>query len=189
MSGSNITKRAFSDALIDLCRHTRFEKISVQDITNRVELNRQTFYYHFTDKQELLAYVYYDRALKILDDHSVTVDNWEEKAKEMLTAIKQNANFFHNTVLANPNILSTNFAKIVHDRFMDLFRIVDTQHQTSLVDQEFYAKFWGYGCSGMLVSWINSDYQESPSEMASMLFKMAKDTEFYGSLLYKKLDK
>lgn len=54
MSGTHDTKQAIASALIELCEQKDFRKISVQDITKKVGLNRQTFYYHFTDKYDLL---------------------------------------------------------------------------------------------------------------------------------------
>lgn len=49
MSVKKITVTALETALKDIMRQTPFEKITVSDITNRCQLNRQTFYYHFAD--------------------------------------------------------------------------------------------------------------------------------------------
>lgn len=54
MSESLITKKAIAQALKNLCRDKAFDKISIADITTACGLNRQTFYYHFQDKYELL---------------------------------------------------------------------------------------------------------------------------------------
>ncbi len=39
----------------------------LQDITKKVGLNRQTFYYHFTDKYDLLRWIYRHDALIYLE--------------------------------------------------------------------------------------------------------------------------
>ena len=49
MSDSLITKRALAKTLKELCQYRNFEKISINDLTNKCGLNRQTFYYHFQD--------------------------------------------------------------------------------------------------------------------------------------------
>ena len=59
MPDSNITKHAIAAALKELCREKSFDKISIADITSTCGLNRQTFYYHFEDKYELLNWIYY----------------------------------------------------------------------------------------------------------------------------------
>ena len=52
-------KADMGQALKQLARKKPFDKISVSDITAVSGYNRQTFYYHFQDKYELLNWVYY----------------------------------------------------------------------------------------------------------------------------------
>ena len=56
MSSSAITKSALCDSLKKLCEQKPFDKISISDITGECGLNRQSFYYHFQDKYDLLEY-------------------------------------------------------------------------------------------------------------------------------------
>ena len=65
MSSSAITKSALCDSLKKLCEQKPFDKISISDITGECGLNRQSFYYHFQDKYELLSYKrFYSNTLK-----------------------------------------------------------------------------------------------------------------------------
>jgi AcrR family transcriptional regulator len=50
------TKGLLQRALADLLHEQSFHNITVQDIAARAEVNRATFYAHFDDKYELLAY-------------------------------------------------------------------------------------------------------------------------------------
>ena len=50
LSCSEITKRKIAAALKELMQTTPFEKITVSDISNKCEMHRQTFYYHFQDR-------------------------------------------------------------------------------------------------------------------------------------------
>ena len=50
------TNQLLQDALVELLRETSFEKITVQDITQRAGVNRATFYDRFDDKYDLLNY-------------------------------------------------------------------------------------------------------------------------------------
>ena len=54
MAESLITKKAIADSLKELTREKTFDKISVKDISEKCGINRQTFYYHFIDKFDLL---------------------------------------------------------------------------------------------------------------------------------------
>ena len=96
MSGTHDTKQAIASALIELCEQKDFRKISVQDITKKRGLNRQTFYYHFTDKYDLLRWIYRHDALIYLET-DICLENWEEQALKLLKAIKEKSHFYYTT--------------------------------------------------------------------------------------------
>src|SRR5512143_2861729 len=49
------TRRTLSNALIALIQEKRYEAITVQDICDRANVGRSTFYAHYQDKDELLT--------------------------------------------------------------------------------------------------------------------------------------
>lgn len=49
------TRAALRDAVFSLIREKGFDALTVQDITDRANLSRATFYLHFKDKEELLT--------------------------------------------------------------------------------------------------------------------------------------
>lgn len=185
MSESQITKNAIASALIDLCDKKLFRKISVQDITKAVGLNRQTFYYHFTDKYDLLRWIYQHDALVYLGT-DVSIDNWEEQALKMLKAIQDKSDFYYNTVTSDSEVLMNAFSTLTNQLFINFFDQMDEEKQLLDEDKQFYAKFFSYGCGGVLINWILEGYKETPLEIATQLFRLAKDTEFYSYRLYAK---
>jgi len=48
------TRRMLRDALIELITQRGWDNISVQDVCDRADVGRSTFYTHFADKEELL---------------------------------------------------------------------------------------------------------------------------------------
>lgn len=48
------TRRALQDALIKLILEKGYDAVTIEDITERADLGRTTFYLHFRDKEELL---------------------------------------------------------------------------------------------------------------------------------------
>ena len=49
------TRRALRDALIELILERGWEGFGVQDVCERADVGRSTFYTHFADKEELVA--------------------------------------------------------------------------------------------------------------------------------------
>lgn len=58
------TRQLLRDALVALIDEQGYEKITVQDITQRATLNRATFYLHYRDKLDLL----YQSSAEILQE-------------------------------------------------------------------------------------------------------------------------
>ena len=54
---SDITKRAIGASLKNLLREKKLNKITVQDIADDCGINRQTFYYHFQDINDLVEWI------------------------------------------------------------------------------------------------------------------------------------
>ncbi len=48
------TRQALQDALISLILEQGYDSVTIEEITNRANLGRTTFYLHFRDKEELL---------------------------------------------------------------------------------------------------------------------------------------
>lgn len=59
MANNKITKEALANSLKDLLYTRSLVKISVKDITERCEMSRNSFYYHFTDKYELVNWIFH----------------------------------------------------------------------------------------------------------------------------------
>ena len=49
------TKKALSDAFISLLQEKRFEEITINELCEKAEIRRATFYKHYTDKFHFLA--------------------------------------------------------------------------------------------------------------------------------------
>ena len=63
---SDLTKRALAEALKNRLSKTTVKNITIKDLTDDCGLNRQTFYYHFSDIYELMEWIFVDETNKIL---------------------------------------------------------------------------------------------------------------------------
>lgn len=64
MANNKVTKDAFKKSLKELVTEFPLNKISVKDITEHCGLSRNSFYYHFADKYELVNWIFYTDMLK-----------------------------------------------------------------------------------------------------------------------------
>ena len=59
MANSELTKRVLADGIKKVMETKAFDKITVTDITDSCGVSRNTFYYHFQDKYELVNWIFY----------------------------------------------------------------------------------------------------------------------------------
>jgi AcrR family transcriptional regulator len=52
---TNRTRRSLSAAMVELVKEKRFDNITVQNVIDRADVGRSTFYSHFRDKEDLFA--------------------------------------------------------------------------------------------------------------------------------------
>lgn len=62
-------KKILSDALLSLCEKKPLQAIRVSDLLEESSVSRQTFYNHFRDKNNLIAYIYRTRVLVSWDEN------------------------------------------------------------------------------------------------------------------------
>lgn len=70
MDRAHITKQMIADALRRLIEQMPYESITVSDIARECAISRNTFYYHFRDKQELAEWIYLDSRSKVVQPPS-----------------------------------------------------------------------------------------------------------------------
>ncbi|MBQ7873979.1 MAG: TetR/AcrR family transcriptional regulator C-terminal domain-containing protein [Oscillospiraceae bacterium] len=88
------TKKLLANAIMELAETMPVSKIKITDICAKAELNRLSFYYHFSDKYDLIAWIF-TREFNIQAEKSTTI-NSEEMICRMLRKIEENKKFFKN---------------------------------------------------------------------------------------------
>lgn len=61
---SKLTKKAIFNAFLELLRQKPLDKITVKEIIEEADVNRNTFYYHFEDIYALVDAIFWDEAEK-----------------------------------------------------------------------------------------------------------------------------
>lgn len=182
MANSNITKKALAQSLKELGASKILDKITVADITDHCGVNRQTFYYHFNDKYELLNWIYTQELLPLTKD--LTFENWGEKLVQLFKYMKQQKPFFMNTIKSSNNF----FAEYSNKRFAELFKkaITDFNMYSHLSEkeQDIYARFFAYGLTGIIIDWAMKGMKEKEAELTALLQHLVLDTEKLGHEIY-----
>lgn len=163
MSESTITKKAIATAFKMLMQEKAFDKITVQDITKKCGLNRQTFYYHFEDRYDLMNWIYYNEVFMPLVE-VLTEDNVEASFLIMFEIMIKDKDFYKNALSMSSDY---GFKEYLYSILETLVETISNQKKES-IDVCFYA----HGLLGIITSWIKQGMPFSPNEMANQVSKI-----------------
>ena len=90
-------KKAFSNSLLSLLYKKPLSKITIGDLLEDTELSRQTFYNHFLDKNDLIAYVY-DTVIVNEFDEDMSID-FKSSLSQTLNSLKKYETFIEQACL------------------------------------------------------------------------------------------
>lgn len=176
MSDGTITKKAIAEAVKELTREKTFDKISIGEIAGKCGLNRQTFYYHFQDKYELLSWIYYNEAfLPIMD--GISFANWDERIFQLFDLMKRERTFYVNTIKHASNYFQEYLMKISETILMEAVNAVPTDLHISENDKALIARFYAYGVCGTVTQWATTGMKMEPRELANHIKLLAISSE------------
>lgn len=96
MSPKNRTKNMYAQALQDMLRTKSFEQIQIKDLCEKCQTRRQTFYYHFKDKYDLVAWIFQQDYTAVFCESDCEFS--EKKLAEILDRIKAKKSFYIKTL-------------------------------------------------------------------------------------------
>ncbi|HOQ09246.1 MAG TPA: TetR/AcrR family transcriptional regulator C-terminal domain-containing protein [Syntrophomonadaceae bacterium] len=166
MPDSNITKRALSAAMKELMAERPMEKIRIGDIVERCNMNRQSFYYHFRDKYDLVNWIFYTEFFADIQ-RSFDKPGWE-LIEKMCQFFYENRTFYTNALqVRGQNSFSEYFNEVMHPlilaRFDDIF--------ADDPDRDFYATFLADSIRVTITRWLLEGAKLPPERFIELLKK------------------
>ena len=156
------TKRAIGYAFKDLLKEKSFNKITITDIANKCDINRQTFYYHFQDIQDLVEWLCIDEVDNILNKND-ECEKWEDKFLMIFKVILKEKevveNIYHSVSV---EVLRTNLYRLVYPIIYS--EIVEESKGKNLreEDKKFITDFYKYAFVSIVLDWIDKGMIENP---------------------------
>lgn len=85
------TKGIIVEAMNQLLKEQKFEKITVQNIIDRAHCSRGTFYRHFKDKYDIMNYFYLETNQDIISNSELS---GKEKTEAIVDSVLKNKEYF-----------------------------------------------------------------------------------------------
>lgn len=171
-----ITKMLLKDAMIDLMQTKPVEKITIKEICEKAQINRSTFYLHYSEPNDLL---------KSIEDDIIenTADYLDKIGADINNSAMQYMLMFFRYIRENDKIFRTLLVKRENPFFRKKFikfaleRVVTSLHCTANKKYEKYV--YGFvinGSLGAIIEWVESDYSIPEQEIVGLIFELSKGT-------------
>jgi probable dihydroxyacetone kinase regulator len=154
-----------------------FSKISVSDIAGNCGLTRQSFYYHFKDKYDLMNWIYYTETARFMNAYDA-VEHWTDGLIDLCYYMQQNKVFYINAL----NTVGQNsFPQYLHDYINDITLSAIENILNAEFDREkweFFVSFFSTAFVAFIIRWANNGMKEDPDVFITKIRSL-----FDGSIL------
>jgi AcrR family transcriptional regulator len=163
------TLRSLEAALFDLIQTKRYDKITVQDIIDRADVGRSTFYAHFETKDDLL--------LASMDKLTADIDLHLADASALTGPVLPVLGLFRHVVEHRPlfsSLFGTSGIDLVTDaartmlaeRALETIRAREAAGQSHEVDAEVRAEFLAGALMAFVTWWLDAGLPLAPDAAA-----------------------
>ncbi|WMJ75835.1 MULTISPECIES: TetR/AcrR family transcriptional regulator C-terminal domain-containing protein [unclassified Sedimentibacter] len=163
MSDSQITKKALAESMKKLMEERPMKKINISDIVEGCDMNRQSFYYHFKDKYDLVNWIYYTEFIVTIKD--VPMSSWQilEKTCDFFY---ENKKFYKNAFkVTGQNSFSEYFIEVLHPILVVHLNDVLKNNK----DVDFYATFYADAIRVAISRWLLEEAKIPPEQFVALL--------------------
>jgi AcrR family transcriptional regulator len=170
------TKKQLRQGLTELLKEKSIKDISVRELSERVDINRGTFYLHYKNIFDMVEQI----QSEMLNDFHNVLDKHPSKSLNgkplpilinLFRVVAKNSDICKVLIVNNGDVAFLNQLKdLVKNRclndFMEVFNTGKSQNF------EYFSSFIVSGCIGLLQSWLDKGLKESPEHMAMLAEQM-----------------
>ena len=186
------TKAQLRAGLARLMQKKSIKEITVKELVEEVDINRSTFYLHYTDIYQMLESIegeLMDEVSHLVDDYPLDPINNKESSypfiEQIFTILDNNKDICIALLGKNGDMKSgwqTVYGKKYYLGGIEKLIAETVLHRLSSRmpkdnrDIEYAYAFCLNGCVGMIKTWLSSDNQESTQHMAELTHKLIDNT-------------
>lgn len=165
----NHTKELFAEHLYQLLIVNSFEKIQVKDLCQAAQASRQTFYYHFKDKYDLIAWIFLQDYQSVFA-HPDT-DDYEKNLKQVLEIIYAKRSFYRQVFTEHSqNSISSYIQQFDVDMGVKVVKSCFGCDDVTW-EQMYLIKYHSYGTIHMTIEWLLQKINMTAAEFARIQVK------------------
>jgi len=172
---AQLTQQAMRNSLIRLLNERPLDKITVKDIVEDCGVNRNTFYYHYSDIYELLEDVFRSET----EDFVANADDpqsWSEALISMEKFARENKRLVYHVFNSMNRETLQDYLFGIADS--EITKLVDNMAKGSDVpekDKHYIIVVSEHAAVGLILDWVKDGMKEDPEDFLSRMGEVLDD--------------
>lgn len=173
------TRMALQDSLIELMKEKPITKITIKELCEKADINRTTFYAHYTDQYDLLRKIEDETLAWVSEIVTAIINKTDEN--ETMKLLEEICQYFvenskHLQVLMSEQG-DIDFQKQLFTLIYQQCGINPSPAQSGDADtKELHFIFVVNGSVGLIRHWLKNGLHQSAKEIAQIIYNMAAPT-------------
>jgi probable dihydroxyacetone kinase regulator len=169
-----LAKTAINNSFKELLNKQSMDKITVKKICEHCGVNRQTFYYYYTDIIDIFKFIIFDELYMEIAQNR-TFDTWNGGFLATMNYLKKNSkiifHIYHSSYWPEAN---TCFANLSNKLLSDVVEECVEKMGVKLHDKDkiFIVNFYRHVFNGLLIDWVSDGMEEDPEIVLKKLLVM-----------------
>ena len=167
-------KAAIIDSFKELLNKKSIDKITVKAVCEHCDVNRQTFYNHFTDIMDVFKFIFYEE-LEIEIEQNRTFENWSGGFLATMNYMKKNSKMilhvYNSSYWPETNIYLTHLSnRLLEDVVDECVEKLGVKLKDK--DKNFIVNFYRHVFTGLMIDWVSEGMEEEPEIILKKLLIM-----------------
>lgn len=162
------------DSFKQLLNKKSIDKLTVKGVCEHCDVNRQTFYNHFTDIMDVFKFIFFEE-LSIEIAQNRTFETWGGGFLATMNYLKRNSKMILHVYNSSYWPEAYNYITDLSSRL--LYDVVDECEKKLGVklknkDQKFIVNFYRHVFNGLMTDWVSEGMEEEPEIILKKLLIM-----------------
>lgn len=167
-------KFAIVSSFKELLNKHPMDKVTVKEICEQCNVNRQTFYYYFTDIMDILKFIIFEELSADIAQNR-TFETWEGGFLATMNYLKKNSkmifHIYHSSYWNEVNLFFINFSNDLLNNVVE--ECADKIGMKLLSkDETFIVNFYRHVFYGIMSDWVSEGMKEEPEVILKKLLIM-----------------
>lgn len=165
-------KEILAESFRELAETVPIDKITIKDIVYNCDYSPATFYRHFNDKYDLIAYDYVQRTSEIIAKFGTEGYEWKQIVTDCMRFFDENRKYMKNLLLHTSGM----------DSFVRYFADANIGHITDCIlknssmkelsqDLEVYVRVYIFGTVQLTCQWLLGEFDNTADHLAELFEK------------------